>query len=215
MSDTSAPARTSRSGLIASLGILAAAMLWFVIHKIHYVSDFSESSYSPYFWPRRLGLLLHLGGGFLAITTGLVQIWLGLTNRVGELHRRLGKVYVAGIALGSTGGVYLVATIPGHFAYAAGLGGLVLAWLVTTGMALLAISRRDIAQHKAWMLRSYTVTFAFVSFRLISDTMRGLVPMPDDPVATDFDAMLAWACWAVPLLVAEVFIQAKAMRRRA
>jgi hypothetical protein len=44
-----------------------------------------------------MGLIPHLTGGALAITTGLVQIWLGLTNRVSTLHRALGKVYATGV----------------------------------------------------------------------------------------------------------------------
>ena len=31
--------------------------------------------------------------------------------------------------------------------------------------------------------------------------------MPDDPVADDIDTLMAWGCWAVPLLFAEPLIQ--------
>jgi hypothetical protein len=89
---------------------------------------------------------------------------------------------------------------------------MVAASLVTTGMAVIAIRRRDIGQHKAWMIRSYAVIFAFVTYRLGSDVGRGLVPLPADPVATDFDTVLAWGSWVVPLMVVEVWIQLKAMR---
>jgi len=47
-------------------------------------------------------LALHLVGGSLALSAGIVQIWLGLTNRVGVTHRLLGKVYGAGVLLGSS-----------------------------------------------------------------------------------------------------------------
>src|ERR1700753_1408365 len=82
--------------LIVVVAALAAALLWFVGHKMHYVTDYSVASYSDYYWPRRAGLLLHLAGGSLAITVGLVQIWLGLTNRTSTLHRVLGKIYGTG-----------------------------------------------------------------------------------------------------------------------
>ena len=129
--------------------------------------------------------------------------------------RRSGLVLhlTGGFATAAVGSTYLVATIPGHFAYASGLAGMMAASLVTTGMAVFAIRRRDIKQHKAWMIRSYAVMFAFVTYRLGSMLGRNLVPLPDDPVATDFDVMLAWASWAVPLMVVEVGIQLKAMRR--
>ncbi len=39
-------------------------------------------------------------------------------------------------------------------------------WLLTTGMAYVAIRRGQIAQHQEWMIRSYVTTFAFVLFRV-------------------------------------------------
>lgn len=70
--------------------------------RLHYLTDYSLASYSDYFWPRRAGLIPHLAGGAVALTAGLVQLWLGLTNRVGAVHRALGKVYAAGVLTGTT-----------------------------------------------------------------------------------------------------------------
>ena len=159
-------ARSSHAFLIGVLGALALALIWFLRQKLHYFADYSLASYSDYYWPRRAGLIPHLTGGVLAISAGLVQIWLGLTNRVSTLHRVLGKVYAAGVLIGTLGGFYMVLTIPGHPAYSTGLFMLCVAWALTTGMALYAIGTRRIEQHREWMLRSYTVTFAFVTFRL-------------------------------------------------
>jgi uncharacterized membrane protein YfcA len=150
-----------------------------------------------------------------AISVGLVQIWLGLTNRVSALHHALGKLYGTGILLGSAGGFYLALTIPNHLPYAAGLFMLCVAWVLTTGMALFAIRRRRIEQHRDWMIRSYTVTFAFVTFRLASTWLGGWIHVPVDPVADELDTTLSWACWAVPLLIAEPLIQLRSMRRQA
>ena len=72
--------------------------------------------------------------------------------------------------------------------------------------------RFRIQQHREWMLRSYTVTFAFVTFRLASTWLSPWIAVPDDPVATDLDTLLAWSCWAVPLLLAEPLIQLRSMR---
>ncbi len=208
-------ARDTHRLLVVVLAALAIALLWFVDQKVHYLTDYSLASYTDYFWPRRGGLIPHLAGGGLAIGAGLVQIWLGLTNRVGTLHRTLGKVYGTGVLIGSLGGFYLALTIPGHVPYSVGLIMLNIAWLLTTGMALFAIRSRRIDQHREWMLRSYTVTFAFVTYRLVSSWLRRWVHVPEDPVADDIDTLMAWACWAVPLLFAEPLIQLRAMRQRA
>jgi hypothetical protein len=65
------------------------------------------------------------------------------------------------------------------------------------------------------MLRSYTVTFAFITFRLAEQVLRTWITLPDDPVADDLDAAMAWACWAIPLLVAEPLIQLRSIRQLA
>jgi uncharacterized membrane protein len=214
MNTAAHPARDSRLNLAVLLVLLAGALVWFVSHRAHYLTDYSLNSYTDYFWPRRAGLIPHLLGGTVAITAGLIQIWLGLTHRVGVLHRTLGKVYAVGVLTASLGGFYLALTIPGHLAYSAGLFMLDVAWVLTTGMALVAIRSRNIQQHREWMLRSYTVTFAFVIYRLSSDWLRLWVHVPDDPVADDIDALLAWACWSVPLLLAEPLIQLQSLRWR-
>src|SRR4051812_16266671 len=205
-----APASRGRAAHLSLLVVLAlpvAGLLWFVVQKAHYLTDYSPLSYSDYYWIRRVGLIPHLAGGALAITTGLVQIWLGLTNRVSTLHHLLGRVYAVGVLIGSVSGFYLALTIHGPLPYAAGLFMLCVAWVITTGMALYSIRTRRIEQHREWMLRSYTVTFAFVTYRLASYWLRRLIHVPDSDVADEFDTLLAWACWAVPLLLAEPLIQ--------
>ena len=194
--------------VVAGLG---ATLAWFIAGKLHYLFDWSLASYSSYYWGRRLGLVVHLVPGMVASGVGLVQIWLGLTGRLGSLHRALGRVYVAAVALGCCGGVYLALTIPGHIAYATGLFFLAAAWALTTAMAVVTIRARQIVPHRNWMLRSYTVTFAFVLFRLIDARLHTLVTVPDDPVADQIDTMMAWACWAVPLLMMDMAIQVQAL----
>jgi uncharacterized membrane protein len=207
-------ARESHRLLILVLAALTAALLWFLRQKLHFFADYSVASYTDYYWPRRAGLLAHLIGGTTAISCGLVQIWLGLTGRTSTLHRTLGKVYATGVLVGCSGGFYMALTIPGHLPYSAGLFVLCVAWVITTGMALYAIRARRIEQHREWMLRSYTVTFAFVTFRLASQLLHQWIQVAADPVADDIDFTAAWACWAVPLLIAEPLIQLRALRRR-
>ncbi len=51
-------------------------------------------------------------------------------------------------------------------------------------------------------------------FRLGEDTLRPWLHLPAAANSDDLDALMAWACWAVPLLIAEVFIQLGKMKRR-
>ena len=184
------------------MSALALLALWFIGRSALPYFELSQAHYGPYFWPRRWGLVLHIAGGVIALTVGLVQLWLGLTNRVAALHRALGKLYVGVIVVASIAGFYLALTIPGNAPYAAGLFFLCVAWVVTTSMAVLAIRRRNLLQHREWMMRSYAVTFAFVTFRFGVDALasQGLP-------TSDAQAIMAWACWAIPLLLLEPLLQ--------
>lgn len=187
------------SALLTALGLLA---LWFIYRSALPYFNLSPGHYGPYFWPRRWGLVLHIAGGITALTVGLVQLWLGLTHRTARFHRTLGKLYVAVITVSSIAGFYLALTIPGNAPYASGLFFLCVAWVITTAMAVFAIRRRNVPQHRQWMMRSYAVTFAFVTFRFGVDalTAQGLSP-------GESQAIMAWACWALPLLLLEPLLQ--------
>ena len=197
--------------LLVALALLAVGAIYFLQHSaLPYYLTYDAETYRD-FWPRRWGLVVHVAGGTIAATAGLVQLWLGLTGRTGAPHRALGRVYAFAILVGSAAAYYLALTIDLKLAaYAAGLFMLSTAWVVTTAMALVAIQRRALEQHREWMIRSYTVTFAFVTFRLIERTLLPLHLISDD----NLEAILAWGCWSVPLLLCEPLLQLRKMQRR-
>jgi uncharacterized membrane protein len=210
--ETTRPIRPARPWIIvATLCMLAAGALWFIEQAARQYSVYDAVNYGD-LWPRRGGLIPHMAGGLVAISTGLIQLWLGVTQRTGSLHRNLGRVYLGGVAVGSAGAFYLALTIESrYFAYAAGLFMLGTAWVLTTSMAYAAIRRRAIERHREWMIRSYTVTFAFVLFRLADQLLTHWHFAPVDQI----DAMTAWACWSVPLLLVEPLLQFRKARRGA
>jgi len=159
------------------------------------------------FWPRRGWLLLHIAGGFLALLSGPVQLWLGVHHSKMHVHRKLGLIYMAAMTIGSIGAIGLAFQTDGGLIFGSGLFFLALAWISTTILAYVAIRRGRIEQHREWTIRSYVVTFAFVTFRI------GLVALTGSgiPLLTAIGT-LAWACWAVPLLVTELVIQGRKLR---
>lgn len=157
------------------------------------------------YWPRRGWLLLHITGGAVALLVGPAQLWLGLRGSPMRLHRRLGMLYLAGIALGALGAVGLVVTTTFGWVFGAGLAGATLAWIVTTALAFAAIRRGLVEQHKEWMIRSYVLTFAFVTFRIFFGALQAA------GVGTVLERLTAasWFCWAVPLVVTEALLQGR------
>ena len=94
------------------------------------------------------------------------------------------------------------------WAFGVSLFVLATAWLTSAAMAYYAIRSRRIEVHKEWMLRAYIITFAFVTFRILSEysPLSHVVPVSDRIVT------IGWVCWTVPLLVAEVVMQLRRIR---
>src|SRR5215467_6686336 len=156
------------------------------------------------YWPRRGWLLTHIAGGLIALLIGPVQLWLGLHNVKMEVHRKLGLLYIAGMVIGSIGAIGLAFQTDGGMIFGSGLFFLAVAWIATTSLAFVAIKKNLVDQHKEWTIRSYVVTFAFVTFRAgqVALTGRGV----DLQIAI---GIMAWACWAIPLLLTEVVLQGR------
>jgi uncharacterized membrane protein len=198
--------RASRPGMgvNAALTFSALASLFFVAVAALPYFTLNQATFGPY-WPRRGWLLLHVVTGIIALLSGPVQLWLGLADRVEGLHRSLGKVYLAAIAVSSVAAYYLALHTDGGWVFGSGLAGLATAWLVTSSMALLAIKRHLYEQHKEWMVRSYVVTTAFVTFRVLSSVLEGAGVGTRPEVL----GLCAWFCWAVPLFVTETVLQGR------
>ena len=210
MNGTVAVAAEPRAGrgAAAILSFAAIGALVFIgIAAIPYFLRMDEVQFRQY-WPMRGWLLTHITMGMVAILTGPVQLWLGLSDRFPALHKNLGFVYMAAVTLGAVAGYYLAFNTSGGVVFGSGLAGLATAWLTTTGMAFLAIKRHLYEQHKEWMIRSYVVTFAFVTFRAFDSVLAGRgLPL------LDHIGISAWFCWSVPLMLNEAVLQGRKILR--
>ena len=194
-------------GAAAILSFTAIAALVFIgVAAIPYFLRMDEVQFRQY-WPMRGWLLAHITMGMVAILTGPVQLWLGISDRYPALHRTLGFVYMAAVTLGAVAGYYLAFNTSGGVVFGSGLAGLATAWLTTTGLAFLAIKRHLYEQHKEWMIRSYVVTFAFVIFRAFDTMIASRMPL------LDHIGISAWFCWSVPLLLNELVLQGRKILR--
>jgi hypothetical protein len=157
-------------------------------------------------YPDRQGwLFVHIAGGMIALLVGPGQLWLGQTRRRLAVHRKLGLIYMASIAVSVTAAFYLATHTDLGWVFGAGLIGLAIAWIITTGLAYAAIRRGLLQQHQEWMIRSYVVTFGFVFFRIFAGIMMatGIGSLQEQLTAA------SWFCWAAPLLVTEAILQGR------
>jgi hypothetical protein len=207
-SAAAAPGAVSRPRVMLGLGLLiiAAVSVKFLVHYAFPYFAF-DPAYFDYYWPHRFRLIFHICGGMLALTCGPFQFWTGLRRKALGFHRWTGRLYLAGVAVGACGaGMMAYFTQPRNFGVS--LGFLALAWILCTGVAYLAILRGLVNLHKEWMVRSYIVTFAFVTFRLIND----YPPVVHWGTGADRAATVAWACWVAPMIGYEIVRAARQLR---
>lgn len=201
----SIPAPRSSSGRKTALIAVGAVALYFVYQYTLRYFVWSEDVYG-YYWQYRLPLIAHVGGGLVALLMGVFQLWSGLNSHGMTTHPVTGRIYLAAVLVGSLAGMVLSVTSAVYgFAWAVGVFSLALAWLATTGMALLCIKRRNVKAHKQWMTRSYIVTFAFVLFRITTDWV------PSEAwwgvSLTEMSIAMIWPVWVLPLLGYELYLQ--------
>jgi hypothetical protein len=156
----------------------------------------------------RVCFYLHLLGGLVATVIGPFQFVRKFRQAYRATHRQLGKVYVGVILVSSILALNIAFYADGGIMGKAGFTGLALAWFITTFVAYHKIRAGKISEHENWMIRSYAVTFAAVSFRFIAPLglLSGLAFM-------EAYALSTWLCWIVNLAVAEVIIRRKQQPR--
>jgi uncharacterized membrane protein len=160
--------------------------------------DPSESTYTM-FWSRKEWLWVHLTGGAGALTLGAIQFATQSLQSLRRLHRWMGRVYMAFVALGCAGAAGLISTSPAPTVISSAFVGTALAWAITAAAGWAAIRAGQVVAHRRWMVRNFLVTLAPITFRLLIEIpavqAAGLSPA----------AISGWltVSWLLPLLVAE------------
>jgi uncharacterized membrane protein len=120
-------------------------------------------AYRAQLWHDRFLLVPHAVCGFLALVIGPAQFSTRLRKRYLKLHRVLGRVYVVAVLVAASIAMILTQGSGLEMATYAQGG----AWIVCTVFAFLTARNRQLVAHKQWMVRSYAVTFTFISVRVL------------------------------------------------
>jgi len=148
-------------------------------------------------------IVVHVAASAVALLLGPTQ-FLARFRRPGraQIHRWLGRAYLAGVAVGGVSGLRMAFLAYGGWIARIGFVSLACAWLYTGYHALATIRRGEIQAHRRWMTRNYSLTFAAVTLRL----WLGVA------IATDLDfenayRVVAWLAWVPNLLLIEHHLQ--------
>ena len=144
-------------------------------------------------------MLMHTTMAAIAMALGPFQFLNGLRSRAPGLHRAAGRVYVIAMLLGTAGNLaYLSITSFDHVytgpPFAVGLWGLDAMVLFTGALAVLAIRRRDIPRHRAWMALNFSLLLTAPGLRILW-VLYGLAA----PARTQGESNLAITTYLLPI----------------
>ncbi len=148
----------------------------------------------------RLAIYTHVFASPLALALGPFQFATRLRAALPVLHRWSGRLYLGlGVLTGGFAGLYAAFNAFGGAIARAGFVCLAAAWLFSGFKAYQAVRSGDVASHRRWMVRNFSLTFAAVALRL---WLPGLVASGAS-MAVAYP-VVAWLCWVPNMIVAEL-----------
>lgn len=144
----------------------------------------------------------HAVAGAVALVVGPLQFSSRLRDRRLRTHRLRGRLYVCAVRVASVTGVVSAVFFDVPPVARAAFAGAGLSWLATTTIAYRKIRDRRVAEHREWMVRSFSFALFFVTFELWVGVLEATTLQAD--VAYSAGVMLSWV---VSLSVAEGWIR--------
>ena len=193
--------------LFAAIGLMLAYVVphdeSFLVHS----KDTVWQHYDPFKW----WLLPHGIAGACALLLGPMQFFDQLRVRFRQLHRVVGRIYVAGVFVAAPLGFYIQyfqerMGDPRSFSIAAAVEAAL--WLTTTGIALVFILKGKIEAHRQWMTRSFAVALVFLEVRVIGGVGGW------ESLDVHANETIVWACIALSILSADLVLQWQELGRQ-
>jgi uncharacterized membrane protein len=148
-------------------------------------------------------LVIHVVAGMIALLVGPLQFVRRIRTRRPAVHRATGMIYLAACAIGAPAGfLCALGTTSGPLAVT-GFATAALLWPLFTWLGWRAVIERRIGDHREWMLRSYAMTAAAITLRLMlpfAGLVLGLKFYTAYPV-------IAWLSWLTNLALVEIHIR--------
>jgi uncharacterized membrane protein len=190
--------------IFAVVGVMTAYVLYHNERFLIQPANPVWQHYEPFKW----WLLPHGLAGACALLLAPMQFSERLRKRFVWLHHYVGRIYVAGALVLAPFGFYIQyfqerIGSPRSFTVLAAVDAVLL--MVTTGVAFLFAIRRNIAQHRQWMMRSYAVALVFFEGRFIM----GITGWENDVVMSQ---AVIWSCLAMSVLLGDLAGNWQALR---
>jgi hypothetical protein len=146
-------------------------------------------------------VMTHGIAGAVATLLGPWQFMPAFRRRSVRTHRIIGGVYVLCVFVGAATGLVMSTMAYGGLAARIGFEVLSIAWAATTFVAVLRVMQHDFTAHRAWMLRSFTLTMSAVLVRL----WLRLCESTNLTLETSY-MISAWISWVPSLVLMELLL---------
>ncbi|MDF2827267.1 MAG: hypothetical protein K0R01_550 [Mycobacterium sp.] len=135
-------------------------------------------------------------------------------RRYRRAHRWIGRTYVASVFVGGASAFVMAFFSSAAFVGFFGFGTLAVLWVWTTYRGYRSARDGDFAEHQAWMIRSFSLTYAAPTLRLWLIVLT-VVQLPfgldEAVVAANAYAPVAFLCWLPNIVVAEIIIRRRGL----
>lgn len=189
-------------GWLGLWGVIALAAVWFLYESAVYVAT-REPQPGATWLNRQLWYFAHMGIATPILLIAPLQFAAGVRNRNPALHRLLGRVFlVSSIAAGLLA-IWLGATIQYQGSrIPLSLFGIV--WIGFSLAAWLCALKRDIPNHRKFVIRSFAIGLAFIWVRIIGAFDKQLFFFIDNQEVRD--TTQEFLSFVIPLLVVEAWL---------
>jgi hypothetical protein len=153
-------------------------------------------------------LAIHVAGAVLALVAGPFQFLGAIRTRWPAIHRATGYTYMAASAVGVPAGLILSFGATAGVVAGSGFAALGVLTFYFTAQGLRTALARRFDEHREWMLRSYAMTAAAITLRLMIPASFVL-----ELDFTQSYRAIAWACWLINLAGVEYYIRRTRIRR--
>lgn len=149
--------------------------------------------------------MIHVVAGFFFIVTGPLQFMPAIRKRWLRFHRASGRVFIVASVVSAATALAFVPLLPvfGTFTATAATVFGATVFLVSLFMAYFHIRRREIRQHREWMIRSYAIGLGIATLRVFLPI---LMITPLGLSFTEAWDTAVWLGFGVNLIIAEVWI---------
>ena len=162
----------------------------------------AESPFKIKILENYLTMFLHMFGGSLALSTGVIAMTPYFRNNYLNAHRILGKLYCIGVLMGSVGSIFMSFVSNGGIVTHFGFGLCSLVWAYSTYRGYRAIRSKQIEEHRVWMIRSFSITLIAVALRIELP----FLSIYSSAEFKDIYMLVSWLAWVPNLIIAEWFV---------